>query len=138
MSARAPIVLTRADRDRLVQVIDVFRARGDGALVAFLLEELSRARVVAPEEMPRDIVTMRSRVRYRDEASGEVLTATLVYPGDEDPVLGRISILSPQGSAMIGLRKGDGIRWPILDGETRALTVLEVIYQPEAAGRFDL
>jgi regulator of nucleoside diphosphate kinase len=138
MSARAPIVLTRADRDRLVQVIDVFRARGDGALVAFLLEELSRARVVAPEAMPRDIVTMRSRVRYRDEASGEVLTATLVYPGDEDPVLGRISILSPQGSAMIGLRKGDGIGWPALDGEARALTVLEVIYQPEAAGRFDL
>jgi regulator of nucleoside diphosphate kinase len=138
MSARAPIVLTRADRDRLVQVIDVFRARGDGALVASLLGELSRARVVAPEEMPRDIVTMRSRVRYRDEASGEVLTATLVYPGDEDPALGRISILSPQGSAMIGLRKGDGVRWPILDGEARALTVLEVIYQPEAVGRFDL
>jgi regulator of nucleoside diphosphate kinase len=138
MSARVPIVLTRADRDRLVQVIDVFRARGDGALVASLLEELSRARVVAPEEMPRDVVTMRSRVRYRDEATGEVLTATLVYPGDEDPALGRISILSPQGSAMIGLRKGDGIRWPAVEGGARALTVLDVIYQPEAAGRFDL
>lgn len=138
MTRRAPIVLTRADRDRLLQVVDVFRAKGDGVLVAFLLEELQRARIVEPHEMPRGVVTMRSRVRYRDEATGEVLTVTLVYPGDEDSVLGRVSVLSPQGSAMIGLSVGDRIAWRTLDGAERAITVLDVIWQPEAAGRFDL
>lgn len=138
MTGRAPIVLTRVDRDRLLQVADVFRAKGDGVLVAFLLEELQRARIVEPQEMPRGVVTMRSRVRYRDEATGEALTATLVYPGDEDSALGRISVLSPQGSAMIGLSVGDRIAWRTLDGAERAITVLDVIWQPEAAGRFDL
>jgi regulator of nucleoside diphosphate kinase len=138
MSPRAPIVLTRADYDRLLQVVDVFRAKGHDVLVAFLVEELRRARIVTPAELPRGIVTMRSRVRYRDHDSGEILTGTLVYPGEEDPVLGRISILSAQGSAMIGLATGDSIEWRTLDGSARALTVLEVIYQPEAAGRLDL
>lgn len=133
-----PILVTARDRDRLLQVVDVFSARRHDVLVEFLRREIARARVVASDRIPREVATMNSRVRYRDHTNGAVLTATLVYPGEEDAWLGRLSVLSPAGSALIGLSEGQTITWRDVGGSTRTLTLLEVLFQPEAVGRFDV
>jgi regulator of nucleoside diphosphate kinase len=138
MNETTPIVVTSRDRERLAQVIDLFAAQRYDVLVAFLSRELDRAAVVAPEGVPRDVATMNSRVRYRDDVTGEVYTASLVYPGQEDGVLGRISVLSAPATALIGLREGQSIGWRTFDGEARRVTLLKVLFQPEAFGRFDL
>jgi regulator of nucleoside diphosphate kinase len=135
---KAPIVVTSRDRERLTQVIDLFAARRYDVLVEFLRAELGRAAVVAPERVPRDVATMNSRVRYRDDVTGEIYTATIVYPGQEDSVLGRISVLSATGTALIGLAEGKSIAWRTLDGDAKGVTLLKVLFQPEAFGRFDL
>jgi len=98
-----------------------------------LREELDRATVLEPTEMPRNVVTMNSTVRFTDEAGGEPTTMTLVYPGAAGKP-GTVSILAPVGSALLGLAKGKHIEWPTPDGRKRRLTVLSIDYQPEAAG----
>jgi regulator of nucleoside diphosphate kinase len=134
----AQIIVTHRDRDRLLQVVDVFTALQYDVLVEFLRHELLRANVVAPDEVPRSIATMNSRVRYRENETGTILTSTLVYPGEEDSWLGRVSILTPTGTALIGLSEGQTISWRDQPGRMRSLTLLDVLFQPEAAGRFDL
>jgi regulator of nucleoside diphosphate kinase len=134
----ASIVVTERDKDRLFQVVDLFLAQRYDVLVDFLRRELTRATVVASEQVPRHVATMNSRVRYRDNEVGEVLTSTLVYPGEEDSLLGRVSVLSPTGVALLGLSEGQTILWATIDGRQKSLTLLEVLFQPEATGRFDL
>jgi len=138
MPMSASIIVTERDKDRLFQVIDLFLARRYDVLVDFLRRELSRADVIASEQIPRHVATMNSRVRYRDNEAGAVLTASLVYPGEEDSLLGRVSVLSPTGAALLGLSEGQDIEWTTIDGRRRKLTLLAVLFQPEAAGRFDL
>ncbi|CAM5344938.1 Transcription elongation factor GreAB OS=Rhodanobacter lindaniclasticus OX=75310 GN=B1991_10145 PE=4 SV=1 [Rhodanobacter lindaniclasticus] len=83
--------------------------------------------------MPPHIVTMNSTVVFEDESDGEKLTLTLVYPtGAGAP--GTVSIFAPVGSALLGLARGQQIDWPMPDGRKRRLKVLEITYQPEAAG----
>ena len=132
------IVVTARDKDRLFQVVDLFLARRYDVLVDFLRRELARATVVASEQVPRDIATMNSRVRYRDNETAEVFTVSLVYPGEEDSLLGRGSVLSPTGAALLGLSEGQSIEWTTIGARRRNLTLLSVLFQPEAAGRFDL
>lgn len=132
------IVVTARDKDRLFQVVDLFLARRYDVLVDFLRRELARATVVASEQVPRDIATMNSRVRYRDNETAEVFTVSLVYPGEEDSLLGRVSVLSPTGAALLGLSEGQSIEWTTIGARRRNLTLLSVLFQPEAAGRFDL
>ncbi len=81
---------------------------------------------------------MNSRVRYRDNVDNAVFTVSLVYPGEEDDWLGRLSILSAAGTALLGLCEGQTIIWHDLDGRRKSLTLLQVLFQPEAAGRVDL
>ena len=133
-----PICVTAIDRDRLLQVADTFVARRQDILVRFLLQEIRRASVVASAAIPRGIATMHSRVRYRDDLTGEIRTASLVYPGDEDDWLGRVSVLSQTGAALLGLSEGQTIGWRDFGGREKRLTLLHVLYQPEAVGRHDL
>jgi regulator of nucleoside diphosphate kinase len=138
MPGTTPIAVTIRDRERLLQVADSFVGRRQGVLVRFLLQEVARAAIVASEAIPRDVATMNSRLRYRDDLTGEIRTVSLVYPGEEDTWLGRVSIVSPTGTALIGLSEGQTIGWRDLGGGERRLTLLQVIHQPEAAGRHDL
>lgn len=139
MAISASIVVTQRDKDRLVQVVDLLLAQRHTLFEAeFLRRELERAIVVAPARIPRQVATMNSRVRYRDDASGECRTASIVYPGQEDDLLGRISVLSPAGAALLGLSEGQSLTWTESDGRHTHLTLLAVLFQPEAAGRFDL
>ena len=99
--------------------------------------ELDRAEVVAPADVPADVVTMNSRVRFADADTGEEQEATLVYPADANVKESRISVLAPIGAALLGLSIGQFIEWPVPSGATKRLRVVSVLYQPEAAGEFD-
>ena len=87
--------------------------------------------VVEPTKIPPDVVTMNSRVRFEDLDTG-------VYPKDADVNEGRVSVLAPVGSALLGLSVGQSIQWPLPGEKNRHLRVVSVTYQPEAAGDLDL
>ena len=133
------IQLTTSDRHRLfVLVARADRARAlDRAHAVELEEELREAEVVAPAEAPPDLVTMRTTFRLRDISTGESSLCTLVYPDEADRGLGRISVFEPLGSAVLGKRAGDTIDIS-LPGASRRVWIDEILFQPEAAGRYDL
>lgn len=93
--------------------------------------ELDRAVIVPPGEVPPDVVTMNSRVRYTDESSGETREVSVVYPQHADGSDGRISVLAPVGAALLGLRAGQAIDWEFPDGSRRRLRADAVLQQPE-------
>jgi regulator of nucleoside diphosphate kinase len=138
LSDRNTVVITEFDFDRLRHLAESPRYRTThGVLVAGLREELDRGRVVAPAEVPEGVVTMRSRVRVRDLKSRETETYTLVFPEEADIEIGKLSVLAPLGTALLGTRVGDVIEFEAPAG-TRRLKVEKVLYQPEAAGDFHL
>lgn len=98
--------------------------------------ELARADIVEPEDVPPDVITMNSTVRFHVESSAEQFTLTLVYPKDMDSSSGKISILAPVGSALIGLSVGDAIEWPGPGGRVVRVRIDEVTYQPERCGEY--
>jgi regulator of nucleoside diphosphate kinase len=100
-----------------------------------LEDELDRAEICEQKDIPKDVITMNSKVHLRDLATNEDLIYTLVYPAHANLELGRISVLAPIGTAMIGFRVGDTIEWPV-PGGVRRLEVKDVLYQPEASGDF--
>ena len=131
---KPPIHVTSWDYQRLSGVVEAFRSRGREPLVEFLSDELDRAELVEPAAVPRDVVTMHSCVRFIDHDTDEIRCITLVYPGEEDSRQGRIAIITPVGSALLGLRPGATMAWRTMDGRIKRLSVLEVRYQPEASG----
>ncbi|MEI2454702.1 nucleoside diphosphate kinase regulator [Lysobacter firmicutimachus] len=126
-----PLLLSRLDCDRLEALLD---QAPPGLDTGGLRRELDRAEVVEPAQVPADVITMNSVIRFVDEASGEEREAALVYPRDADGRSDRISILAPVGSALLGLRVGARIAWPLPGGRSAQLRVLGLRYQPEAAG----
>jgi regulator of nucleoside diphosphate kinase len=90
-----------------------------------LLEEIDRAELVADGKMPEDVVTIGSSVTYRDETSGTTQGIGIVMPADADPSRRRISVMTPVGAALIGLRKGQRIACEIAGRDT-VLAVLDV------------
>lgn len=99
-----------------------------------LRHELERAIVVSADAIPRDVVTMNSRVRYVDETTGERRSVRIVYPAEADASAGRVSVLAPVGAALLGLSIGQAIEWEFPDGGRRRLRVEDVIERP-ALGR---
>lgn len=137
MSTSPAIILTRLDVQRLEALIDSLDDSLPGVIA--LQDELDRAEtVVGHEEVPAGVVTMNSRVHCREEISGKDYHLTLVYPKDANADEGKISILAPVGSALLGLQTGQHINWPAPGGKTLKLKLLEVEYQPEAAGDYSL
>jgi regulator of nucleoside diphosphate kinase len=130
------IVLTDQDLTRLRRLL-AQHATGRNAKECEALEaEIDAAEVVAPTDMPHDVVTMNSRVRFVDEGTGQEEEATLVYPSEANVDERRISVLAPIGAALLGLSVGQDIDWPLPNGATKRLRVVSVLYQPEAAGEF--
>jgi regulator of nucleoside diphosphate kinase len=93
---------------------------------ALLLSELDRAEICEPEEMPEQTVVMNSRIDFVDEGTGARRIVQLVYPQDADITEGRVSILTPIGAGLIGMRAGCSIRWPDRDGRNRPLRIVSV------------
>lgn len=132
-STPPPIVVSSLDLERIEALLDAPAHRHDAGAVA-LREELARAEVVAPTNMPADVVTMNSAVRAVDADNGDAYELTLVYPRDADGDAGKVSVLAPVGSAILGLRVGQTMRWPMPGGRQLTLRVDAIRYQPEAAG----
>ena len=97
----------------------------------WLESELARAKVIPSTAVSPGLVTMHSKVRYRDESTGKEKEVILVYPHEADLQSGKVSILAPVGAALLGLSVGQTIEWSMPDGKTKSLRVSEVLYQPE-------
>ena len=129
------IYISDQDQSRLEDLIAMSGAGTDPDRqdLDALAAELKRATIVAAADIPPDVVTMNSRVVLRDLDSEEQMTYVLAFPQDANIDLGRISILAPIGTAILGYAKGDVIKWVVPSG-TRRIRVDDIPYQPEAAG----
>lgn len=133
------IYVTETDYHRLSALIETTRER-NGVDIEYLnkLEaELDRAETVDPKDIPENVITMRSKVRLKDLMTGQANTYSLVFPTEADSNEGKISILAPIGTAILGYRLGDTIEWSVPSG-LRRIKVAEILYQPEAAGDYEL
>jgi regulator of nucleoside diphosphate kinase len=135
MTSRPNLIISSLDAERLERLLENLPASGFPGHQA-LEAELARADIVAPQDMPPDVVTMNSTVKFRVDGSAEEFTLTLVYPRDMDTSNEKISILAPVGSALLGLSCGDEIEWPRPGGGVMKVRIEEVTYQPERAGDF--
>ncbi|HEX7770356.1 MAG TPA: GNAT family N-acetyltransferase [Dokdonella sp.] len=127
----ADICITELDKDRLGRVI----ALAQDPSVFELEHEIERATVVAPAQVAPDVVTMNSRALLH--LDDEEIEATLVYPEDADRGAGKFSVCSGVGTAILGVREGEAFDWRMPE-RTRHIRIGKVLYQPEAAGHFQL
>ncbi|MBL0945238.1 MAG: GreA/GreB family elongation factor [Hydrogenophaga sp.] len=123
--------LTELDHVRLERL----RRQGEALRVGDLLDLAS---VVPSREVAPDVVTMYSQVLVQEGEGGnaEPRRLTLCYPADAEPGTGFISVLSPVGLALLGLRVGEVARWSGPDGQPRAATIAALLFQPEASGDY--
>lgn len=133
------IYITEYDLERLRKLIAEARRvdRRGNEYLDNLEAELARGQVVAPTQVPPDVVTMNSKVHLVDLDTHEEMVYTLVFPQDADRTQSKLSVLAPIGTAILGYRVGDTFTWPVPDG-VRRLRVKKVLYQPEASGDYHL
>jgi regulator of nucleoside diphosphate kinase len=131
------IVITATDHQRLERLLETSAGRRDAPHLDALADELARATIVPPDEVPADVATMNSALELVDLDSGEELALTLVYPPAADARAQKVSVLAPAGVALLGSRRGDEVSWASAR-RARRVRLVRVSYQPEASGRFDL
>ena len=124
--------ITDLDHIRLYKLLQRQGAADDAPLA----ELIDAAEVVTPQTVAPDVVTMLSRVRVADPAGGAERSLTLCYPPEADAARGFISVLSPLGTALLGLRVGETARWRGADGRETALNLRAIEFQPEANGDY--
>lgn len=133
------IYITQLDMNRLRELLrttqDPFGK--ERPYLEALRAELDRAKVVAPEKIAANVVTMNSELRVRDLEDDSTTTITLVFPENADPEADRISVMAPMGAALLGYRAGDRVSFNLPGGQ-RQCEIVEVLYQPEAAGDLNL
>jgi regulator of nucleoside diphosphate kinase len=139
MTTTRRTLVSLVDRDRLAESVRTARAswRTYAPYLDWFRNRLAGARAVPSAGVPADVLTMNTRFTVRDLKSGEAAGYTLVYPNDEAPDEGKLSVLSPMGTALLGARVRDVVRWVGADGP-RAVEVEQILYQPEDAGDYDL
>ncbi len=131
------IYITAADAEKLHKLILEAQAteyRGS-SYIQMLSSELRRAQVVDSRQIPANVITMNSQALLLDVEENEEMLYTLVFPEDADPVEGKISVLAPIGTAMLGYREGDEFEWETPGGR-RKIRVQKIVFQPEASGDF--
>ena len=133
------IYITDNDMKRLKELIMVAKEFGnkDKKYLRELEDELDKGEVVNSRDIPNNIITMNSKVRLRDINTQKEMICWLVFPDDSNADQGKISILAPIGTALLGYKVGDIIEWKVPAGLTK-LKVEEILYQPEAAGDYQL
>ncbi|MCM2354405.1 MAG: nucleoside diphosphate kinase regulator [Pseudobdellovibrio sp.] len=115
-------IITQSNREKIASILPI--ARED--IAALLEEELERANIVSDEELPEDVVSMNSTVKFLDLETDKESIVQLVFPQDTNIAENKISILTPVGSALIGLRVGQTINWPFPNGKVKQLKVTAV------------
>lgn len=132
MKTNAPIQISKTDHEKLLALVES-QCPDRGRLPVHLqrlLDELNRAEVRESVEINPDVITLHSRVKICELDSGDVLELTLVPPEKADAAEGRISVLAPLGTAMLGYRTGDVFEYPVPNGVCSA-RVEQVLFQPE-------
>ena len=129
------LIISSLDADRLDTLLAAPLPGGTAAYQP-LLDELARAEIVEPQDMPPGVVTMNSTVRFDIGAPDGQFCLTLAYPKDMNTMQNGISVLTPIGTALLGLSVGDQIDWPRPDGQLMKVAILDVVYQPERAGEY--
>ncbi len=131
------IYITAHDKTRLERLLMEGEASGgrDRQDIQSMAAELARAQVLAPRDIPANVVTMNSKVLLIDVDTHEDMEYVLTFPHDADVTEGRISVLAPIGTALLGYAEGDVIEWPVPAG-VRRIRIAKILYQPEAAGDY--
>jgi regulator of nucleoside diphosphate kinase len=140
MIQQTTIYITKTDRERLGKLIQQVHLQNDRAHFSYVnrLEvELDEAEIVAPEDIPSDVVTMRSKVKLKDLDTNEERVYSIVFPTEANSDEGKISILAPLATALLGFRCGDTVEFQA-PSRLRRLKIEEILYQPESAGDYDL
>ena len=134
------IWVTKTDLERLGNLIELVRNDGERQLYQYikkLEEKLEYAEVARSEDIPSSVITMRTKVRLKDLDTGEETVYSLVFPGEAQFDEGKLSILSPLATAILGYRLGDTVEFQA-PSRLRRLKVLKILYQPESAGDLNL
>lgn len=135
--SRPAIIINELDAVRIDQLLE--KPEYARLPVAQALnEELDRAQILPPQELPHDVVSMQSDISFRDLTSGEIRRRKLVFPSQMTDSATQLSVLAPIGAALLGLQTGSKIRWTLPGGTETHIEVLEIHYQPEAAGDYNL
>ncbi len=90
-----------------------------------LLAELKKAKLVSKDEFPANVVRLNSTVRIKPEDKDYVMELMIVTPDKADIKERKISIMSPIGTALIGFRQGENVKWQVPSGK-KTFTILEV------------
>lgn len=132
-TTKPPVFVTESDYEQL------WRLAGDSSSpgAALLRQELERATIVKDGATPPDFVRVNSTVEFSDLLTGRIRRITLVEPKEADMDADRLSVLTPAGAALVGLRAGDAFAWTTEDGRSRALVVNRVIALPPPTPRPD-
>jgi len=131
--------LTELDHVRLGRLVHLRRHAGiDDVAVRAVGEALDDAMLVPSKKVEPDVVTMNSQLLLREAASGERRKFAVCYPEDAEPQAGFVSVLSPLGASVVGLRVGDTAVWRTPAGGEQAGEVVAILFQPEASGDYTL
>ncbi|MPS25530.1 nucleoside diphosphate kinase regulator [Pigmentiphaga sp.] len=129
------ITVNELDYVRLTNLLgQLDREPAAGTAQAVLAEALDQADQAEPREIPADIVTMHTRVEVEDDGGTRLIT--LCYPKEADAAKGMVSVFSPMGAALLGVRVPGRIGWTPPDGEPRQMNIVRIDYQPEANGDY--
>ena len=137
-----------ADRTSCFNAYDIDRIRGFLELATVggaeryrslvgLKQKIESSVILAPEEIPPNVVTMNSQIRIKDITNGTTVLVTLVFPQDADYEQQKVSLLAPLGAALLGRYAGEELSYDAPGGSTK-IVIEEIVYQPEAAKEYTL
>ncbi len=129
------ITLSSQDLARLESLLD--NQSSSNPVIVQLEDELARANIVAPNEVPANVVSMNSLVQFKVLPGTETFEKKLVYPHDLAQHEGAVSVLTPIGSALLGMEEGRTIDWPQPNGQMMQVMIEKVLYQPEREGEYN-
>ncbi|MGR3977523.1 nucleoside diphosphate kinase regulator [Acinetobacter sp. 1207_04] len=134
MASKPNIIISEQDLHRLETMLEHQTVLTP--TMKHLEDELARAEVVEPKNVPTDVVTMNAKVLITIAPATESTEITLVYPHDFKGEKGQVNIIAPIGAAILGLSEGQDIEWPQPDGHMMKVKIEKVLYQPEREGNY--
>lgn len=124
------LVLCKDDYEILVSCLRSAQGTFDQQNIEELQAEMKKAKLVAKEKFPEDVVRLNSKVMVKEESNGKVMQLMLVTPDKADIKERKISVMAPIGTALIGFRRGQKVKWQVPAG-TKTFTIMDVVNQYE-------